>query len=105
MRFGFSILLGQNGYIAFPSWMGGLTIQWARATLAVSGGYAWTYPTPFTNAVFNCWASVYAPSAADVVNRTSQPIAPGLTACAFALSANGAAIAASTSISLLAIGY
>ncbi|VVP41482.1 hypothetical protein PS865_04881 [Pseudomonas fluorescens] len=105
LRFGFSISLGQNGYIAFPSWLGGLTIQWARATLAVPGGYAWTYPTPFPNAVFNCWASVYAPTAADVINRTSQPIAPGLTACAFAISANGAAISASTSISLLAIGY
>lgn len=105
LRFGFNILLAQNGYITFPSWMGGLTLQWSRATLATAGGYAWTYPTPFPNAVFNCWAGVYAPSAADVVNRTSQPVAPGLTACAFAVSANGAAIAASTSIWLVAVGY
>lgn len=104
MRAGFSILLSQNGYITFPTWMGGLIIQWARATISVSGGYAWTYPTNFPNEVYNCWGTVYAPFAADVVTRSVQPVVPGLTACAFAVSANSGAISAPTGLALLAFG-
>jgi hypothetical protein len=104
LRFGFGALLAQNGYITFPSWMGGLIIQWSRATIGVSGGYAWSYPTAFTTAVYNCWGTVYAPTAADVVTRSVQPVTPGLTACAFAVSANSAAISAPTGLALLAIG-
>ena len=51
--FGFSFILGANGWIKFPSWAGGLIVQWMIAQNVYQGASnIYNFPTAFTN---NCW--------------------------------------------------
>lgn len=51
LRFGVSMSLSTNGYIAFPSWLGGIIVQWGETGNLSVGGNTITYNITFPNAV------------------------------------------------------
>lgn len=49
---GFSVSLTGNGYIKFPSWLGGLIIQWGRTSFIGQRSETLNFPIAFPNNVF-----------------------------------------------------
>jgi phage-related tail fiber protein len=91
MRWGFQILKAINGYIVFPSWLGGLVIQWGNANLVGQASTAIgavgpvknvTLPIAFPTAALSVFASMkfttmtsgssFAPGAVIVSNSVIQ---------------------------------
>ncbi|AVJ29148.1 gp53-like domain-containing protein [Achromobacter spanius] len=78
LRFGFSMSLGNNGYLSFPSWLGGLILQWGRGTITLNnntnpvyytGSYAATLPIPFPNNIFGVFPTIgNTPNALDTIS-------------------------------------
>ncbi|PHH42776.1 hypothetical protein [Pseudomonas putida] len=56
LRFGFMVRLGGSGYVVFPSWMGGVIIQWIAGSASQAGnsnyGDVNVWPLAFPNALF-----------------------------------------------------
>ncbi|WP_116132001.1 hypothetical protein [Tropicimonas sp. IMCC34043] len=56
VKAGFAAVLNGNGYIKFPSWLGGLILQWGSGTLPVSNDTVSTvaviFPTAWPSAMF-----------------------------------------------------
>lgn len=59
LRNGIQLSLAQNGFIALPSWMGGLIFQWGRiATPTSDAEYDVTFPMMFPTSCLNLQASI-----------------------------------------------
>lgn len=67
LRFAFGALLAANGYIAFPSWLGGLIIQWGGGITGASGSGSVTFPVAFSSAVFRNFPIVLGPGYINVL--------------------------------------
>lgn len=53
LKLGFNFIASTNGFIAFPSWLGGLIIQWGSIPSISAGANAViTYPTVFPTNLF-----------------------------------------------------
>ncbi|MGD9756199.1 MAG: phage tail protein [Comamonas sp.] len=48
MRSGFAISIAPNGYMAFPTWMGGLILEWGSSATLTSGDANVTFPLALT---------------------------------------------------------
>jgi hypothetical protein len=53
LRWGVSFRLAQNGYVAFPSWIGGLILQWGKNDVGADTTASVTLPVTFPNAAFS----------------------------------------------------
>lgn len=76
LRFGFSVLLASSGYIVFPTWMGGLILQWA-SVVPSGGSELYSFPIVFPNALFSVLTGLQTaidPVAVRIVTQTTSQV-------------------------------
>lgn len=96
-KVGFSVSLAANGFIKFPTWLGGLVLQWGAANAAASS-QAVSFPTAFPTAawIVNCVPVNFGPNAG-----RSTPYIDALSTTGFTQTSAGS----TNSIFWFAIGH
>jgi hypothetical protein len=106
LRAGFTSSFGFNGFIAFPSWLGGLIIQWGNVTADANGvaNTPWpvTFPTQISRCVTNYIVSGATPT--NVASNVSSLINVQNIVAMAANMSTGAGIPIAN-IAFIAVGY
>lgn len=73
LRLGFAASFATNGYISFPTWLGGLIIQWGYNSNIVDVEVLITFPIAFPTACYNvqCTGDETNGAASEIVNTKS----------------------------------
>ncbi|UWF51993.1 phage tail protein [Pseudomonas sp. N3-W] len=66
LRWGFQILKESNGYVVFPTWLGGLVIQWGYQNLPASSTTTYPFPMAFPSACASIVATFGTPAQGSV---------------------------------------
>lgn len=99
LRMGFAVLLGTNGYIALPTWMGGLLLQWGFAAGSTSGQATITLPIAFPNSILSLSGTKSAGFFTVIATKN------GTNRSSFLLGSSNGASWAADNIFWFAIGY
>ncbi len=98
---GFAISLAANGYIKFPSWLGGLIIQWGQIAAGGTANSSLNFPVAFPTNTLNVSCTPFALGMLTTTVGTAS-----LTGFTYSRRANVTSVADSTHASFwLALGY
>ncbi|WP_186113941.1 hypothetical protein [Burkholderia gladioli] len=99
---GFEVVLATNGYIKFPSFLGGWVVQWGSFTTSASGYSNWGFPRAFPSASLLTWATPQLSNNTPISIGINQPGATTALIPVAALSSSGAY--SQIALSMLSIG-
>ncbi|WP_238348859.1 phage tail protein [Pseudomonas lactis] len=60
LRLGFQFIIGVNGAIVFPTWLGGFVLQWGAVSLSDAGVATVTFPIKFPSQRLATWSALNA---------------------------------------------
>jgi hypothetical protein len=105
MRNGVSMLISAIGYIALPSWLGGLIIQWGSVAAAASGVGSGAFPVTFPNGLFRAVCTYLASGTAMGVSAITANTTNNSTFVGNAFNTTNGAGVSGANIWYIAIGY
>lgn len=105
LRFGFQIQKAANGYIVFPTWLGGLIIQWGTVN-GGTGDLSAPYPIQFPNGVLQVVVSMGDKTASALGGITLYATASGMASkTTLTVRANGTDGQGASAARYIAIGH
>jgi hypothetical protein len=105
LRWGFQILKASQGYVVFPTWLGGFIIQWGYASTPAESTSV-PFPLSYPNACFGVFATVFnVTGGADVLELTVVPTTIGFGAVGVTSGPTGTAVQSAANFYWLSIGH